>query len=404
MTTLDTDFLANPYYGQQTQWPQHNILYRDAAASHTPSLNLQHSNDSTDLSMWNSVQNQPIQFGGPPVSQTVTLPSTDELTYGTSGMAMVTPPLSSTHPGFYGWSVSQQHETSSQDMPYMQDSGYVMTPESDAEPTFSYTKQYSADNSSQSIYPLQHNSYLSALPEPSFPRQFIQQQPLPHPTMIDGSSYFKSSPPPSPSLLISPVSNAAHIATQVRRRSVEEMTQTHMVKLTQMLPERIEHIKRLAEEKGINPQTVEAVLKLYTSNGRRHYIQTVGSDQSQMSADDIFIQITMNGGYEQNDYRGGAGKKSSKSQRKSRPDYVKRPLNSFMLYRKSQTQSAMAYAVHSQLKLNHQNISQIIGLMWQTECKEVKDQFARFAGKEKELHRVLHPDYKFCPQKKKRKD
>ena len=113
----------------------------------------------------------------------------------------------------------------------------------------------------------------------------------------------------------------------------------------------------------------------------------------------------MNGGYSDDDLTAPSNKKkSTKNSRKSRPDYVKRPLNSFMLYRKSQTQSAMAYAVHSHLKLNHQNISQIIGLMWQTEDKEVKDHFARFAGKEKELHRVLHPDYKFCPQKKKRKE
>lgn len=94
---------------------------------------------------------------------------------------------------------------------------------------------------------------------------------------------------------------------------------------------------------------------------------------------------------------------SKKKSRKNRRDYVKRPLNSFMLYRKSQTQSAMAYAVHSKLKLNHQNISQIVGLMWQTESKEVKDKFAYFAGREKEIHKVLHPDYKFCPQKKKKK-
>lgn len=475
MTSLNTEYLSTPYFGQQQPaqpWATSNLLYRDpnaststststsstispshtSTASHVPgSLNLQHSNESTDLAMWNSMQQNSVQFGGPPVNQTVTLPSTEELSYGSTGMAMLTP-LSSTNPGFYGWTVNQHNHndsissSASNDLGYMQDSaGYVssvvMTPESDAEPSFSYNKHYTADQGqssspsiSQNIYNYnqpptiphapQNSHYAAAasmsLPEPTFPRQFILQQPMHHPSMVDNGGFLKSSPPPSPSLLISPVSNAASIAMQMRRQSVEEMAQTHMVKLTKMTPERIERIKRLAEEKGINPLTVEAGLTLYTPSGRRHYSQHVpiSQDVSQVCGDDIYIKITMNGGYssEENSmqqysqpneygYMNGAIKKSSKSLRKSRsPDYVKRPLNSFMLYRKSQTQSAMAYAVHSQLKLNHQNISQIIGLMWQTESKEVKDQFARFAGKEKELHRVLHPDYKFCPKKKKRKD
>lgn len=423
---MDSEYLNTPYY---QQWSQPNFVYRDQPQN-PPTLTLQHSNDSTDLSMWNSMTTQPgsIQFGGPPVTQTVTLPATEDLSYSaattTAGMAMITPPLSSTNPaGFYGWSVGQPVAQDPTYLPQEPSGAFVMTPESDAEPTFTYTKPYSTaspQHTSQSIYQPQQQataaaSYFSALPEPTFPRQFIQH---PHPGMVvDNTTFLKASPPPSPMLLISPVANAASIAMQMRRQSAEEMSQTHMVKLTKMTPDRIEHIKQLAQEKGINPQTVEAVLTLYTPTGRRQYMQNVGGmDPSQLSSqlcgDDIFIRITMNGGYDTSSSSGGSSpeyrqngmRKSSKSQRKSNPNYVKRPLNSFMLYRKSQTQSAMAYAVHSQLKLNHQNISQIIGLMWQTESKEVKDQFARFAGKEKELHRVLHPNYKFCPQKKKRKD
>lgn len=118
----------------------------------------------------------------------------------------------------------------------------------------------------------------------------------------------------------------------------------------------------------------------------------------------MYIKITMGSGSTgismDSDFEINEQSYTKKKHRKKRPDHVKRPLNSFMLYRKSQTQSAMAFAVNSQLKLNHQNISQIIGLMWQTESKELKDEFANFARQEKEVHRALHPDYKFCPQKK----
>lgn len=230
-----------------------------------------------------------------------------------------------------------------------------------------------------------------------------------------------------------------------RRANAEELQQTKMVKLTRMTPERIETIKKLAEEKGIQPSVVESVLLLYTPAGRDKYFKgkPIEDDMSKLEGDDIYIKIVVNGGgvsltedelrltdvtqqyqqqqqpmlYNQFLYAGSPGNpaaaaaaaaaaqacRSGRRNRKARVGHVKRPLNSFMLYRKSQTQSAMAYAVHSELKLNHQNISQIVGLMWQTESKEVKEQFAHFAGREKEIHRVLHPDYKFCPQKKKKR-
>lgn len=189
---------------------------------------------------------------------------------------------------------------------------------------------------------------------------------------------------------------------QPRRPSVEELTETKRVKLTRMSNERIEKIKTLAAGKGITADTVLSVLTLYTPEGRKRCLNTATGNinGNTLDSDDIYLDIVMNGGGDDDPAK--RGKKAHT--RKTKPNHIKRPLNSFMLYRKSQTQSAMAFALHSQLKLNHQNISQIIGLMWQTEEQNVKRQFAVFASKEKELHKVLHPEYKFCPQKKKRRD
>lgn len=392
---MNTDFLSTPYYQQQQQQQP----WTAATQSSQMPISFTLPQSGEQVSMWNtslhsSQQQNPHQiFGGPPVTQTITLPppSEDINTYTTA--SLITPPLTATHSGYYGWSApslppiqSASSQSSVSEDLYGAPS-YIMTPESDVDSTFARSSPIYGAATTQAYYPM----------VPS------------HAVTAPNVNYIKSSPPPSPSLLISPVSDAAELAMRMRRKSVaEEIAQTQMVKLTRMSPERIEHIKRLAQDKGINPHTVEAVLTLYTPSGRRHYLQSIdqsGQQNQQVCGDDIYINITMNGGYSDDDLTAPSNKKkSTKNSRKSRPDYVKRPLNSFMLYRKSQTQSAMAYAVHSHLKLNHQNISQIIGLMWQTEDKEVKDHFARFAGKEKELHRVLHPDYKFCPQKKKRKE
>lgn len=357
-----------------------------------PSLVLHHqpqqSDSSTDVPLWSHLQSQNHIFGGPPVTQTVT--TSDDLATIYSSAAL-TPPLTSTNPGFYGWTIHSGGPTpnehhSSTDLTYQlpESQTYfpsvVMTPESDTESSFGSPLTYLDSAGSIPYMP-----YLSMAPHNA--------------TISHNQAQLQSKPSLSPPL--SPDSQAR------RRVSIEELRETQQVKLTRMTPERIAHITQLAEKKGINRHTVASVLTLYTSEGRKRYLQCVGGDQSELCGDDIVIQITLNGGFpssEDGAVGGESKKKMAKNHRKARPDYVKRPLNSFMLYRKSQTQSAMAYAMHSQLKLNHQNISQIIGLMWQTESKQVKDQFASFAGKEKELHRVLHPDYKFCPQKKKRKD
>ncbi|KAK9322072.1 hypothetical protein V1517DRAFT_324540 [Lipomyces orientalis] len=111
-----------------------------------------------------------------------------------------------------------------------------------------------------------------------------------------------------------------------------------------------------------------------------------------------------------------------KQRNRGRPKgHIKRPLNSFMIYRRVQTYLFHASSpetsddeiggiirYESSLlgdleRVNHQSVSVIIGQFWRTESQIVRDAFTKLAKQESSLHRELHPDYKFCPQKKTRK-
>ncbi len=135
-------------------------------------------------------------------------------------------------------------------------------------------------------------------------------------------------------------------------------------------------------------------------------------------------------------------------------DHVKRPLNSFMMYRRVQTEAANAFALAASInepkqlaelikkeefknsadldlvnnkrlrkrskvfdqpminatnnpifeKVNHKIISKIIGLMWETEEPKVKEAFKQLSEKEKNIHTLLYPNYKFAPKKKSKKN
>ncbi|RKF72529.1 putative hmg box protein [Golovinomyces cichoracearum] len=77
------------------------------------------------------------------------------------------------------------------------------------------------------------------------------------------------------------------------------------------------------------------------------------------------------------------------------PGKVKRPMNSFMLYRK-------AYQIRTKYwcsKNNHQVVSQVCGDSWPLEPESVKRMFADWAQIERNNHRKAHPDYKFSPNK-----
>ncbi|KAK9236422.1 hypothetical protein V1525DRAFT_407024 [Lipomyces kononenkoae] len=113
-----------------------------------------------------------------------------------------------------------------------------------------------------------------------------------------------------------------------------------------------------------------------------------------------------------------------KQRNRGRPKgHVKRPLNSFMIYRRVQTYLFHASSRESATcddeirgivkfessllgdleRTSHQSVSVIIGQLWRTENQTVRDAFAKLAEQESSLHRELHPDYKYCPQKKARR-
>ncbi len=278
------------------------------------------------------------------------------------------------------------------------------------------------------------------------------------------------------------------------------------IKLSSMDSIRIQKIQELAKEKSIKEDIVSTVLEIMNQQDSEKICKKVGVRTCVKVKDgELFIQVKTsypddtsysfideNNDNKDDEVDGDHGETSlNEEQRKGSdfqdlmefykkraikhkskgPNYVKRPLNSFMLYRKVQTQAANAYtlaqailhghmegrekeielqkALHNQdysssisnstmnplsnsmgtssvrrrrssmkmkhepiinatnnsvyKKINHQNISQVIGLMWQTEDKSVQEMFKRFANKEKQVHKALYPDYKYCPQKKQRK-
>jgi hypothetical protein len=75
--------------------------------------------------------------------------------------------------------------------------------------------------------------------------------------------------------------------------------------------------------------------------------------------------------------------------------YVKRPMNSFMLYR-----SAFADRTKHWCKQNnHQVVSSVAGESWPLESDELRSQFDQWAKTERQHHQEAHPNYKFSPSK-----
>jgi hypothetical protein len=77
------------------------------------------------------------------------------------------------------------------------------------------------------------------------------------------------------------------------------------------------------------------------------------------------------------------------------PGKVKRPMNSFMLYRKAYQNRAKEWCLQN----NHQVVSQVCGDSWPLEPDEIKDQFGEWARLERLNHQNAHPGYKFSPTK-----
>lgn len=74
---------------------------------------------------------------------------------------------------------------------------------------------------------------------------------------------------------------------------------------------------------------------------------------------------------------------------------VKRPMNSFMLYRAAYTER-IKVMFHQN---NHQEVSRASGKSWRQETPAIKQKYERLANIEKDNHNLAHPDYKFAPKK-----
>ncbi|CAG8950732.1 hypothetical protein HYFRA_00002943 [Hymenoscyphus fraxineus] len=77
------------------------------------------------------------------------------------------------------------------------------------------------------------------------------------------------------------------------------------------------------------------------------------------------------------------------------PGRVKRPMNSFMLYRKCYQHRAKEIALNH----NHQVVSSMCGEHWPIEPDHVKEKFNEWARVERINHHNAHPGYKFSPSK-----
>ncbi|KAI4166477.1 MAG: hypothetical protein LQ343_008018 [Gyalolechia ehrenbergii] len=74
---------------------------------------------------------------------------------------------------------------------------------------------------------------------------------------------------------------------------------------------------------------------------------------------------------------------------------IKRPSNSFMLYRSAYGERVKALYPQN----NHQIISRICGASWKMETPDIKEKFSAYYELEKENHAKAHPTYKFSPAK-----
>lgn len=92
----------------------------------------------------------------------------------------------------------------------------------------------------------------------------------------------------------------------------------------------------------------------------------------------------------------------SKRQKATKQASIKkppRPPNAFILYRKNQ----QAHILQQNANLCNNDVSRIIGSMWNGESPAVKQRFHLLAQEMKEKHRAMYPMYRYCPRKSQRK-
>ncbi|EHK16367.1 uncharacterized protein TRIVIDRAFT_19768, partial [Trichoderma virens Gv29-8] len=75
---------------------------------------------------------------------------------------------------------------------------------------------------------------------------------------------------------------------------------------------------------------------------------------------------------------------------------VKRPLNAFMLYRRTFQKMVSVFCKGE--KENHQEISKATGYCWRNlEPQKIHDIFERLYALERQHHKLAHPEYKYDP-------
>lgn len=80
--------------------------------------------------------------------------------------------------------------------------------------------------------------------------------------------------------------------------------------------------------------------------------------------------------------------------RKTPPGHVKRPRNAFILFRSYACSSNL---IPPSVERDHRQISRIVSHMWRSLPSDERLKWERQAEEEKELHRKLHPDYRYKP-------
>ena len=78
---------------------------------------------------------------------------------------------------------------------------------------------------------------------------------------------------------------------------------------------------------------------------------------------------------------------------------IKRPMNSYIMYRKVYQERVKEYSNEQ----NHQTISQLVSSSWKQEPQELKDKFQQYAQIEREGLMRAYPSYKFQPKAKDKK-
>jgi hypothetical protein len=80
--------------------------------------------------------------------------------------------------------------------------------------------------------------------------------------------------------------------------------------------------------------------------------------------------------------------------RKTPPGHVKRPRNAFILFRSYACSSNL---IPPSVEKDHRQISRIVSHMWKSLPPDERAKWERQAEEEKDLHRKLHPDYRYKP-------